>query len=67
MIAAVEFLERHRPGKPIVVLGASLGAAAAVFASGELAHRVQGYILESPYKDLKTAVRNRSVRRAASV
>jgi len=60
VIAAVEFLERHRPGKPIVVLGASLGAAAAVFASGELAHRVMGYILESPYKDLKTAVRNRT-------
>jgi uncharacterized protein len=60
VVAAVEFLERHRPGKPIVVLGASLGAAAAVFASGELAHRVLGYILESPYKDLKTAVRNRT-------
>ena len=60
VIAAVEFLERYRPGKPIVVLGTSLGAAAAVFASGELAHRVAGYILESPYKDLKTAVRNRT-------
>jgi uncharacterized protein len=60
VIAAAEFLERHRPGKPIVVLGASLGAAAAVFASGELAHRVVGYILESPYQDLKTAVRNRT-------
>jgi uncharacterized protein len=60
VIAAVEFLERHRPGKPIVILGASLGAAAAVFASGELAHRVLGYILESPYKDLTTAVHNRT-------
>jgi pimeloyl-ACP methyl ester carboxylesterase len=60
VLAAIEFLERYRPGKPIVVYGASLGAAAAVFASGALAHRVQGYILESPYKDLKTAVRNRT-------
>ncbi len=60
VVAAIAFLERHRPGKPIVILGTSLGAAAAVFASGELAHRVLGYILESPYKDLKTAVHNRT-------
>jgi pimeloyl-ACP methyl ester carboxylesterase len=60
VVAACEFLERQCPGKPIVILGASLGAAAAVFASGELAHRVAGYVLESPYKDLKTAVRNRT-------
>jgi uncharacterized protein len=60
VLAAIEFLERCRPGKPILVHGTSLGAAAAVFASGTLAHRVRGYILESPYKDLKTAVRNRT-------
>src|SRR5437016_12545555 len=59
VIAAVEFLERRRPGRPVVVLGVSLGAAAAIFAAGELGHRVQGYILESPYQDLKVAVRNR--------
>ena len=33
-----------------------MGAAAAVFASGELARRVHGYVLECPYQDLKTAV-----------
>jgi alpha-beta hydrolase superfamily lysophospholipase len=60
VLAAVEFLERCRPGKPIIVHGASLGSAAAAFATGELAHRVRGYILESPYRDLKTAVRNRT-------
>jgi alpha-beta hydrolase superfamily lysophospholipase len=60
VLAAVEFLERRRPGAPIVVHGASLGAAAALFASAALDHRVAGYILESPYKDLKTAVRNRT-------
>jgi pimeloyl-ACP methyl ester carboxylesterase len=60
VVAAVEFLERSRPGKPILVHGASLGAAAALFASEALGHRVSGYILESPYKDLKTAVRNRT-------
>ncbi len=36
-----------------------MGAAAAVFAARDLAHRVRGYILESPYQDLKTAVWNR--------
>ncbi len=60
VIAAVDFLERQRPGAPILIHGTSLGAAAAVFASGELARRVHGYILESPYRDLKTAVWNRA-------
>ena len=59
VVAAAEFLERRRPGKPIIVHGLSMGAGAAVFASGELAHRVNGYVLESPYRDLKIAVRNR--------
>jgi alpha-beta hydrolase superfamily lysophospholipase len=60
VIAAVEFLERHRSGKPIVVHGTSLGAAAAAFAAGELGGRAHGYVLECPYQDLKTAVRNRT-------
>jgi pimeloyl-ACP methyl ester carboxylesterase len=60
VLAAVEFLERCRPGRPILIHGTSLGAAAALFASAALGQRVSGYILESPYKDLKTAVWNRS-------
>lgn len=60
VVAAVEFLERRRPGKPIVVLGTSMGGAAALFAAEELARRVRGYILESPYRDLRCAVRNRT-------
>jgi alpha-beta hydrolase superfamily lysophospholipase len=60
IVAAVEFLERRRPGNPIIIHGLSMGGAAAVFASGELGERVRGYILESPYRDLKTAVRNRT-------
>ena len=60
VIAAVDFLEQRRPSRPIVILGTSLGAAAALFAAEELGHRVAGYILESPYRDLKTAVRNRT-------
>ncbi len=54
------YLERRRPGRPVLVLGTSMGAAAAVFASRELAHRVGGYILESPYEHLRRAVRNRT-------
>ncbi|QEH36215.1 Alpha/beta hydrolase family protein [Aquisphaera giovannonii] len=60
VVAAVESLERRRPGRPIVVLGTSLGSAAASFASGELGRRVSGYILEAPFADLKTAVWNRT-------
>ena len=59
IVAGVEFLERLRPGRPIVVQGTSMGAAAATFAAGELGGRVRGYILESPYRDLRTAVWNR--------
>ena len=36
-----------------------MGSAAAIFAAGELGHRVAAYILESPYQDLKVAVWNR--------
>jgi uncharacterized protein len=36
-----------------------MGAAAAVFAARELGGRVRGYILESPYRDVRTAVWNR--------
>ena len=57
--AAVEFLEQRRPGRPVIVDGNSLGSAAAIFAAGELGHRVAAYILESPYQDLKIAVWNR--------
>lgn len=60
VIAAVDFLERRRPGRPVIIMGVSLGSAAAVFASAELGRRVNGYILESPYRDLKTAVWNRT-------
>ena len=64
--AAVEFLERRRPGRPVIVDGNSLGSAAAIFAAGELGHRVAAYILECPYQDLKIAVWNRIDNCAAS-
>jgi alpha-beta hydrolase superfamily lysophospholipase len=58
--AAVEFLETRCPGRPVIVVGYSKGAATATFAASELAHRVQGYVLESPYQDLKDATWNRT-------
>ena len=60
VVAAVEFLEREHPGGRIVLCGTSLGSAAAVFAAKDLGPRVHGYVLDSPYLDLKTAVRNRT-------
>lgn len=60
VVAAVEFLERLRPGRPVLIHGTSLGAGAAAFASGELARRARGYVLECPYRDLKTALWNRT-------
>ncbi len=59
VLAAVEFLETRRPGRSLLISGNSLGSAAAVFAAKELGSRVQGYVLESPYRDLKVAVWNR--------
>jgi alpha-beta hydrolase superfamily lysophospholipase len=60
VVAAVEFLENERPGRRIIINGTSLGAAAAIFASADLGERVSGYVLESPYRDLHRAVRNRT-------
>lgn len=59
-VAAAEWLRERHPGRPVVVWGQSLGSAAAVFAAEELGDRVSGYILECPYQDLRTAVRNRA-------
>ena len=60
VVAGVEFLERRRPGRPVIIHGTSMGAAAAIFAAGTLGNRVRAYVLESPYRDLKTAVSNRT-------
>ena len=59
VITAVNWMEKRCPGRPIVILGSSLGSAAALFASRDLGDRIAAYILESPYRDLKTAVWNR--------
>jgi pimeloyl-ACP methyl ester carboxylesterase len=59
VVAGVAYLESHCPGRPVVVCGSSLGAAASIFASAELGRRVRAYVLDAPYKDLQTAVFNR--------
>jgi alpha-beta hydrolase superfamily lysophospholipase len=58
--AAVEFLKARRTNRPVIIIGNSMGSAAAIFAAGTLGHQVAGYILESPYQDLKVAVWNRT-------
>jgi alpha-beta hydrolase superfamily lysophospholipase len=57
--AAVAFLRRECPRQSVYIVGRSLGAAAAIFAAGELDGTIAGYFLEQPYKDLKTATWNR--------
>lgn len=57
--AAIAWAEANGAGRP-VVWGRSLGAAAALFAAGELGGRVGGYVLECPYRDLRSAVRART-------
>ena len=59
VIAAVKYLEEKRPNRPIAIWGISLGSASALFAAPQVGTQVKGYILESPYRDLKTAVNHR--------
>jgi len=60
VVSAVDWIQKEHPHRPVVIWGQSMGAAAAVFAAQELGERVQGYILECLYQDLRTAVRNRT-------
>lgn len=60
VVSAVDWLEKRRPDKPVFVQGTSMGAAAAIYAAEELQIRVRGYILECPYRDIRSAVRTRT-------
>jgi uncharacterized protein len=60
VIAGLQWLAKYRPDNKVVVWGQSIGAAAAIFAAKDLGNTVAGYILECPYKDLRTAVWNRT-------
>ncbi|HVJ84447.1 MAG TPA: alpha/beta fold hydrolase [Caulifigura sp.] len=55
LVAAVDYLEQHAPGRPIAICGRSMSSAAAIFAAKELGNRVAGYWLEQPYNSLETA------------
>lgn len=59
VVEAVRFLETEFPGRPVYVVGRSLGAAAALFAAETLSDRVAGYLIEQPYTDLASATWNR--------
>lgn len=59
VVAAIEFLEHDRPRGQIVLCGSSFGAAAAAYASDELGTRVHGYVFDSMYTDLRSALWNR--------
>jgi alpha-beta hydrolase superfamily lysophospholipase len=56
VVAAVRWLQAKDLNRPIVIWGASLGSAAAIFAMPDVGKDVQGLILECPYRDLETAV-----------
>lgn len=60
VLAAMNWLEQRFPGRPVVLWGISMGSAASLFASEELGDRVIGYILDCPYRDLRSATRNRT-------
>jgi pimeloyl-ACP methyl ester carboxylesterase len=64
VVAAIQWLEENHSDQPVVIFGQSLGSAAALFAAeelkaGNLGRNVRGYILDCPYRDLRTAVYNR--------
>ncbi|MBI5364334.1 MAG: alpha/beta fold hydrolase [Planctomycetes bacterium] len=59
VLAALDAIEARAPELPIVLVGRSLGAAAALYAAEDTQERVGGWLLEAPYKDLECAVRAR--------
>ncbi len=57
--ATVADARRWRPGEPVVLLGQSMGAAAALRAVGDLHCPADGLLLESPYDRLLSTADNR--------
>ncbi|HEY2329799.1 MAG TPA: alpha/beta fold hydrolase [Verrucomicrobiae bacterium] len=55
--AAVDYVGKHFPGKPVAVIGVSLGAAAAVLADPPL--EVQAMVLEMMYPTIEEATKDR--------
>ena len=57
VLAAVQFVRRQAPGVPVIILGTSLGGAAALLATPPL--RVDAMILEAVYPTVERATENR--------
>lgn len=55
VLAGVHTLRSAMPGRRIVVVGTSMGAAAAIFAAGATHDGPDAYLLEAPYADLAAA------------
>lgn len=60
VMAAIEFLKMQAPGRPILLVGMSAGAAAVCFAAGEPDIEVAGVVMEQPYQDMHIAVKRRT-------
>lgn len=57
--AALAFTRSRFPDKPLMVWGASMGAAASLRAVGVLGARADGLLMEAPFATLRSAVVNR--------
>jgi alpha-beta hydrolase superfamily lysophospholipase len=60
VMAAVDFLQKHAAGRPILLFGISAGATAVSFAAKELGHQVAGVVMEEPFLNIMTAVKRRT-------
>lgn len=59
VVAACAWIRDRAPRRKIILWGQSMGAAAGLFAAEQLGDSIAGYILESPYSDLHTALSQR--------
>lgn len=57
VVAALEWIDFNLPQRKSIILGRSLGAAAAIYAAKE--RQPDAFIFESPYSDLERACHNR--------
>lgn len=60
VLTVQQWVQNNCGDRRYFVLGQSMGAAAAIFAAAEVKMPAAGYIFESPYERLTTAVRNRT-------
>lgn len=60
VVAAVQFLKKTAPGRPILLVGISAGATAVCYGAKELGHGIQGCVMEQPYRDMRTVVKRRT-------